>query len=707
MRKGAGLFLALLAAVSGPSVAAEPSDPPTPLVIEINTPRDTEARFRSESIQGVPISMTVFDRRRLEASEIRDIPDVVASSPSLNLSSSTGNQRTTNIAMRGVGAMVFSAGVDPATAFYVDEVFIANPAGFNIGLLDPERVEVLRGPQGILNGKNALAGAIRVTSMRARGSGTASGEVSAGSYGSLRGRAVVDGAIMPDRLFARLTAVESRRDGTYHNMVDDRYIDSRRNGGARLQFRAMTRDDLELSLSADFSRDRGMRGAGGDFDTILTRRVNVLVPYDEIRDNGGIHLNAVWHGKDVTTTSITALRGLHFNADGSDFSRSDLYYQGQRDDQIQFSQEIRFASTGRRSVDWVGGLYFLGEDYRTTSYQELHTLGPTFGTTNGHRETSTARQRTLNAAAFGEATWHLNDTVSAALGLRYTMDHKEIDYRHSSNDGTQLLAILQSQHRDKAFHDVSPSLTLSYSPWPTLTTYARTAHGYKGGGFNNIFVNSTKLDFLPETGWNHEVGAKSRWLDDRLELNAALFWFILSDQQVQSITNASGTRTSNAATSTSKGFEIGSVLRPWKQLALSADLAYADARFDSYRTLPVGSSSVDASGNHLPYGSRLSYTLGAEAHHFVTPWTKVLARLDYLYKGGHYFDAQNSLYQRGYAITNLKAGLAGERWEFSLWGRNLFDARYRTFAADNGSFIGRKAFAGDPMMVGASLRVEF
>lgn len=620
------------------------------LLIDIrpfNTPPVT-AQHREEREQDVPISMKVFSGSQLEAARVYDTPDVIAATPSVNFTPVGGNLRNTNFSIRGLGSMVLGAGVDSSVAVYVDDVFIGNGAGLNTELFDIERVEVTRGPQGTLYGKNALAGAIHIHTAPPEAKTSARGEVSYGNYNYANGRGYVNGAFDDDGLTGRLSATATRRDGTEPN-VSAEDVNTQNNLALRGQIAGAGKDGFSLRVIGDYARDRAIRTAGGDFTT-ATKYSDVAEPYHQQRDVFGLTGKATWEGKDATVVSITGLRGLLFSNPGSDLRPQSYFRQGQSDRQQQLSEEVRVMSPQTNRLRWLSGVYLYGETWSTTTFRQLLDVAPLWGLTYGHREQSSADQTSASGAVFADLTWGLTDQWDIGGGLRYSHEAKSIDYHHTANDGVAAMGKIQTLKQHRNFNDLSPKIVTTYAWSDNAKTYAKVERGFKSGGFSNLAANTTHLGFDAETAWNYEVGTKTNWLDGAMTLNTSVFQMDVKNQQVQVLYPTGGVVTSNASAAVSRGGEVEATVTPEKHVTLFGSFSYADARFDDYRNAPVQgvtSQTENATGKRLPFASQFSYDLGASWYHYVTPWTRFTARADYQFKGPIYFDVGNRMKQPG------------------------------------------------------------
>ncbi|OAN51315.1 hypothetical protein A6A04_16190 [Paramagnetospirillum marisnigri] len=664
---------------------------------------EAELQRRRERLGDVPISASLLGPNEMDLGGIRDTREAVAAVPGLNWTTDTGNERSNNITIRGIGANVIGGGVDPGVAMYIDDVFIGRMAGFGTDFVGLDRIEVLRGPQGSLYGKNAIGGAVKQHLAPPGMDNSAAARIDGGTYAYRRALAHANVAVIPDRLAARISVGALRQDGTVHDRSTGRDINDRDNWGTRLQMLARPNPDVEYQLNLDHAQDRATRTAIAGFDDALRYVTDATRPYDSHRDNSGITAKALWRTPGFDVASVTAVRHIGFGGEGSDFSGKDQWQWGQFDDHKQVSQEVRLSSNAAGDWRWQGGVFLYADDYHTRSYQELHSIAALFGKAYGYRETSVANERQWNAALFGEVEWTFVPTWRLTLGGRLSHENKWISYSHAPGATGAVLGVSQTVTTDRDYQNISPKMVLAHDLDPGVMAYVKVERGYKSGGFNDAFSKTSTLHFNPETAWNYEAGLKSTFLDDSVDLNLATYCTDWRHPQVQ-MANPTGTITGNSGSARILGGEAELAWRPAKGWEVSSGLGYMDARYLRYANHPTR----DATGNRLPYSSRLTSVSAIQYQRFVTPWTKLFGRVEWQYRSSLYFDALNELRQPGYGIANLTVGAIGDGWRVDVWGKNLLDKAYRIGAADYGTALGGKvAGVGEPRMIGAGLSVEF
>lgn len=581
MAKGwATIATALLAA--GPAMADTTSDPVRLGEIVVT------ARLRPENPQAVPTALSVIDGALLDASYTVNIAQLSQLVPSLNYSSA--NPRNTAFTIRGLGSSVVAVsqandGLEPGVGFYVDQVYHGRPATAAFDFVDIERIEVLRGPQGTLFGKNATAGAINITSRAPSFDWQVQGDASYGTYNFGQLRAAISGPIIGDRLAFRLSGLATRRDGVIQNVVTGTDQNDLNNQAVRGQLLWNASDALTLRLSADWRNfdsecctqtylrvGTSLRPAARQFPALVAGlgyappSTNV---YDRLTDidallavdtnEGGVSLVGDWDLGGMTLTSISAWRFWNWNAanDRDYLGLQIQLVQGIPSRQDQISQELRLATRGDGPLQAVGGVYFFRQVitgrpisiYGPTAATWL--IGPTTGTPpvavpanllDGYGQNGHTRISTDSYASFAEVNWRPVTGLTLTGGLRYTIEHKVGDYATSVSGGLETtvpalinakLSVLRPQRYGARSDDGSLSgrANAAYQVAEGVFGYVSYARGFKSGGINmsglpldaqNRPVLATAV-VAPERNSSWEAGVKTDLFGNRLRLNLAAF----------------------------------------------------------------------------------------------------------------------------------------------------------------------------------------
>lgn len=310
------------------------------------------AQRREESAQDVPISMRVFSADELQDRDARRTTDLIEATPNMNFTSVESGVAGANVFMRGVGAIVVQ-NVEPGVGFYVDDVFVGTSHAFNIDLLDVDRAEILRGPQGTLYGRNALGGAIHLLSTPPDETRAFFLDTEFGNYDFRKVRASANVPLVKGTLLSRFALTYTERNGTVLNLFDGHHINDLGNLGGRVQFRILPAENVEIDLNGDYSHDAVMRSAFGPFEDIVHQRTRLADPADEHRDVYGTMGKVVLHHPNFTLITITGFRGVTDDTQ-ADFTPLYPVQQGIKTQQQQVSQELRLLSPDGSRLQWVG-----------------------------------------------------------------------------------------------------------------------------------------------------------------------------------------------------------------------------------------------------------------------------------------------------------------------------------------------------------------
>ncbi|SFR90494.1 iron complex outermembrane recepter protein [Sphingomonas jatrophae] len=768
------LALAALAApVSAqetPAAAAEAADPQDIVVT---------ARRRAETAQSVPIALTALSSAQVLTPGAIGLTQVAQLAPSLQLTAT--NPRQTNINIRGLGATpaFASLGLEYGVGVYVDQVLLSRPAQTAFDLYDLERVEVLRGPQGTLFGKNTTAGAINITTAEPAFEPSLRGEVSVGNYRSVQARATGT-TPLSDTVALRVTVSDTVRERGFQTVEPSgRRVHDLHSKGARAQLLFRPSEAFKLRLIADYS-DLDQECCSGPTTTIRTtridgtplpnnfvqrvarfgyaplpvdpfaRRLETNRRFDVAMKTYGATGIADWDLGPATITSVTGWRKTKYrpNTDGDIIGLDIFENAGVDEDQKQFSEELRIASNGRNTVDYVAGLYYFHQridDRFFTIYGRdaaLWILGPATpgGTTpsaagqaalNGLFADGSATARTRSYAAFGEATWHATPTIDLTGGLRYTREKKDGAFAQVQR-GPALTAAqiaLGAQAIRNSFapnipafepetteNNLSGRATLSWTPTAAILAYATYARGFKSGGLN---LNATAAPKVidPEKVRSIEAGLKTQLFDRRLTLNLAAFDQRVRNYQSQQIDLAVAQTAyiANVGTVRSRGVELDASVRPLRGLSLFGSAAYTDATYRSFTGAPcpveyLGLRTVcDLSGRRLPGVSKWSFSGGGEYAADVGAERQAYLNADWQHRSSFFtsFNLAADSLAPSYDVVNARIGLrdAAAGWDLSIFARNLFDEDYYSIINASAFNTGQSsAILGDPRTYGLTLR---
>lgn len=639
---------------------APPQDPAVGLDDVVVTARRIE-----ESAQRTPLSISAFSGEALEEQGTRDVTDLQGAVPNLNIVQGRGSSNATNIYIRGVGQPDALQTFDPAVGVYVDDVYYSRIRGTQFDLLDLQRVEVLRGPQGTLYGKNTIGGALKLVT-RTPDSGpylNVSGTIGEYNEQALR---LSGAAPMSDTVAVGGAFISSTRDGYVTDPVTGAEYNDKDSLGVRLAAAITPSDAFRLDVAADYSRDDSGLTVGRalaplfrtdlllgtatilqpapapDSEYDFQTRTTPGLPNSSELEHSGVSAIATWTLSDaVTLKSISAYRDLSYadyiDIDATQFELGDVLVAV---DQNQLSQEFQLAYDDGGPLTAVGGLYYLKEDI--TSHQEAYgdDIFAVAGLPVGFLRTIDDDLQTESWAAYANASWRATEALRLSAGVRYTEESKDY-FRTTTQDWT--IPILGIPLVDAAFApfradptfafevsetwtDVSPMASIDYQITPDAMLYGRVSKGFKSGGFNGRANNpGEQQPYDPETVLSYEIGAKTSWLDNRLRANVAAFHNNYEDFQarvsdcVADATAPGGACTIaltvlNAGQLDISGVELELEARPIPALTLDAQVGYLEAAYGEFdETRVVGGAEVvyDRSGQTPAFSPEWTTRLGA------------------------------------------------------------------------------------------------
>jgi iron complex outermembrane receptor protein len=670
------------------------------------------AQKREEAAQKVPISLTAFSSRAVEAYRLESLRDVSRLTPGLLVSAF--NQSSPTIAVRGATNTFTQIGANKPVAVVIDDLFIPRNSAATFELYGLNSVQVLKGPQGTLFGRNVTGGAIVLdTGKPAYGDASGSVRVGAGDYGLKQVDGRVD-APVGDRVALRLAGSLKQHDGYGKDRLTGREQDDLDSRSLRAQARLQADDDLEVLLGADYAEDHNggrtlsSRGAGADGD----RRTSEL-GYDQsfARNQWGASSRIYWN---APVGQVTAITGYRWSQSGEDYSGTGASYRfltgtntqsvnRDVDDVGLFSQEVRWASPKWSRGDLVAGVYFADEDAK----RQLRTRGLAAVTGVASSDVLTDQAvKTRSYAAFVDGTVHLPAAFDLTLGARYTHDEKTASLVRT-DFVRPATGSFTARDLKADWSEVTPRAVLSWAPREDLKIYGSVTRGYTAGGFNTDAAVITALaqPFDPETVTNYELGVKSQWLADTLRVNASVFHMDYKDKQELFFNNLTRVLTiTNAGQATVEGAELEVAWRPLPWLNLTGSYGLLDTVYDDF-VIPGGAVNT---GNPLGSSPRNKGSLAADVRVPLAGRGYVTGALSWAYTDGYYTGATKdpNLHIDSYALTNLSLGYESQdgRWMLTAWAKNLGDVDFLLTPSTQGVLA---EYLGEPRTVGVMLSAKF
>ena len=722
------------------------------------------ARRREESLWTVPGSVSAFSERQLRDLQATDMRQVQYAVPNFHFQRSDSSNAA--VYLRGIGQNDSLPFVEPGVGVYIDDVYVARTQAAFVELFDVERVEVLRGPQGTLYGRNSPGGAVKLITRQPADEFEAYAELGTGNLNAKIYNGRISGPLSSDgRWKGKISLSGVKRDGYSENPVlggsdGDTNTLSFRSG---LDFEPSDNLDLELRWEGKFERpNRSLTPirktpltlfpdpVGDPFNpvTYLPTEEAFGSPY-VVEGTANILADLTTHGAsfksrwqfkdDWYLESITAYRSLSWDfvldADSTPHPVLDIPVY---EDADQFSTELRVAYESDSGRSFTGGVFYFndhdivlaGFDDASASFQFLGLFFPLISVgvpSGGYGESD---QRTRSIAAFADITFPISDTTSVEIGARYTNDEKEITRRGEFFfDPTLSLSLDQPPflagvgfpgeylQGEQDWNAVTPRAVLSYQPNDSVTVYGSVSRGFKSGGFpGRAFAGSEFEPFDPETVWTFETGIKGRDPENRFTYSAAYFYNDYNDLQLNGfgqdpVTGQFVSLFTNAASAEIQGIESVVSYRPNNRLSIDASVGYLNAEYEEFETL-VNGVLTDVSTRRLPNAPEWTGFLGVTYSDQLTPGIAGTFHVDVAYKGDHANESSDSPNLAVAAATYLNAfvsiAASDQSWEVRVGGTNLTDEARAAQSFNTAEFSGvETAFMGPPRQYDIRLLLRF
>ena len=637
------------------------------------------ATRREMRLQDTPIAISAYTTEQLARSGVSDLRDIVTFTPGLTIGTGEG-QGAVPISIRGVGQNDLGIGADAPIGIYLDGVYLARPYMNLFDLVDAERVEVLRGPQGTLYGRNATGGAINVVTRRPGDEVVYTGSARYGNYSAWGAQALLMSPLT-STLSGKLAISASGHDGYTRLVSTGRPIDPERTLMVRGALRWRPNGVLDVQLNAD--------GGYHDMPVVLHNsagpgfspdRIDINSIPREDRRYWGLSLDATYALPGAELHAITGYRKATLaNVLDTDAGPTLGIQFGQFDHAAQFSQEVRVTSVGTGRWQWLAGLYYFGETARTYSPIYLD-FTKELGLPSVTMQYINASNRTLAYAAFAQSSYRLTGTLTVSTGLRWSRETKRFAFRQQfSIDEPPVFRSFPRSTQQTTWSNMSPRLAIDYKPGKDLLLYASYSEGFKSGGSTSVSLITTPTPtvFAPETLAAFEAGVKSEWLNHRLRLNATAFHYDYKDLQVRTTDSIGFLVVRNAASATVDGLELELTAHPTKRLELTVSSAWLRARYGRFID-PV--SQVEYSGERLNRAPDVKLGLGVQNRFPLAAGGELLARAEYDHESriSHQPGEQRAFSRAPTHLVNARLAVrtADRRWSFALFGKNLGNERY-------------------------------
>ncbi len=653
------------------------------------------AQRQSQSIQKVPISVSAISSDSLESRQITDTIQIAAAVPNLTM---TQSGYVATPFLRGVGSNQSGPADEPSVATYIDGVYIPSPAGNIFRLNNIERIEVLKGPQGTLFGRNATGGVIQIITKDPSHDPEARGSISYGSFETLEGSAYLSTGLGKD-LAIDVSSVFSENNKGFGFDINRKAETMKRNNlSVRSKLLWTPGETTEVRIAGGYTR---VRSSGTDFQpvfgvkpilgvpsTLPPRTTNTDFANSNNSDTYDLSLNIRQDLGFARLVSITGYRDVDglatLDQDSTPIPavRADINYRAK-----SWSQELQLLSPLGSKINWLVGLYAFEGKF---GYDPLNVRGIA---------TFNSQTRTRSLAGFGQVTVPLGDTTNFTAGLRYTHERQRLLF------GLNAFPVVE---KNQGIERLTWRASIDHQFTPDVMGYVSYNRGIKSGGFG---LTNAK-GYRPEVLDAYEVGFKSQMFDNRIRLNAAVFYYNYKDIQVSFIANGA-ISTENAARARIYGFDADLTFKMSDNLTLNAGFGYTNAKYKDFPSAPFfpldagPATQGDASGNTLTGAPPV--TANASLNYSVpTEFGKIGANFTVSYRGKVFSGPDNRLALPEYTLANATVSWKSrdERFSVSLWARNLFNKEYVVNRTEQANLGAIQAW-GDPRVLGATVGVGF
>ncbi|MDD2437146.1 MAG: TonB-dependent receptor [Massilibacteroides sp.] len=645
-------------------------------------------------LETAPLAASAVNGATLRHREVTGIKEVSSLIPNLFIPD-YGSKLTSPVYIRGIGSRINA----PSVGLYIDGVPFFEKSAFDFDFSEIDRIEVLRGPQGTLYGRNTMGGIINVYTRSPRKYQGTNVSFTGGNYTYLKGSASHYGTLS-DRVVFAVSADVQNQDGYFKNeytgeKADDLFSAS---GRVRLEWEMTDRLTMRVMSSLDHTDQGGYPYAPYDSTKQVADKVNYndYSSYKRLLSTSGLNMD--YRADRFRVGSQTSFQYLSDDQEiDQDFSPADRYFVTQKQKQRMFSEELNVKSNLGTDYQWLFGAFAFYQGIDNTvrmNYKERYYFT--------HKDYD---MPTYGAALYHQSVFNnlLTDGLSLTLGLRFDYEHAENDYVAKKETETDSK---ETDHFDAklSFKQLTPKVAIQYTFPAGQMVYGTATKGYKTGGFNTSFSTDADRTFDPEYSWNYEVGAKAALIPGVLSAEFAVFYIDWRKQQIsQSIASEQGSMLKNAGKSESKGVELSLHGSPFNGFLWQLQYGYTHAKFKEYQR----SATIDYGGKFLPMVPRNTFSLSAD--YTLSSVCKAIDRmtfsLAYTGTGKLYWTEANEASQSRYGLLNGKISVTKGIATLSVWAKNITNTDYTAFYFE--AMGSRFAQKGKPFTFGGSIAMSF
>jgi iron complex outermembrane receptor protein len=693
-----------------------------------------EKRAEGRSVQNIPISVVAVGEAALNRNLVANISEVskLAANTTLVGSSVPG---FVNFNIRGLGLTSTVRTIDPAVGVFIDGAYVGFGPSSLVDNFDIASIEVLRGPQGTLFGRNVTGGAVVVNTKRPGKTTSVETRFTAQTHG-VYDAAVAFDVPLADGLYSRMATVFSHERGYFKNATTDKYKSEKNLLILRPSLRYQPTPDLTIDLIGEYQHNNGGPQATQFLrrptaPTIAERVFRYVPPSDKYTIENDLQgfvrvrlatatLKGDWNVGPGVVSFVGNYRHLNFKTsndfDGTPFTL--LHYPDYNlDRQSQESAELRYASSGDGPLQYTVGGYFFHQHYISGELRDTFTGLPSGPARAAARTLASDR----SYAAFAQAEYHLSDPLSVVAGLRYTRERKSIDFSRPGTCTFDFETCSSIFSVAKSWGKLTPKIGVNYQATPDVLAYASYTKGFRSGAFN---ARAQRLATLgpadPENAENYEIGLKLSLLDRRLRFNIAAFTNDVTNLQ-KSVSNpydpdGAGplpatieSLLTNAGKARIRGIDFDTQANLGGGLSLRGSLGYLDTDYQRYTDPELARRNIDFRDLRLERAPKLTYSVGSAYVRTLDDVNSLEFNVSYTYSSKFFNDAYNSAYlaQGGYGLLDASIVFAhGTAWDLTLYGKNLTNREYIDSAVEIGG-LSTLGFGGIPRRFGIQLKTRF
>jgi iron complex outermembrane receptor protein len=675
------------------------------------------AEKREASQLQTPLSITTLSSKQIQQYRLWNSKELTAIVPNLYSNNSGDERNVTSI--RGITTTSY----DPAVTTYIDGVNQFNLDTYIPQLLDVERIEILRGPQGTLYGRNAMGGVINIITKQPTNKTEGFVELNFGNHGQQRYDAAIRAPIIKDKLFFGASLMYNKRDGFYTNDFNNTSYDKQNGitGNYYLKFLPNQKWSITLNAKHQNTRSNGafplVMGTDEAYNNAFHLSQNATAKMIDNTFNASLVVNHT--GNTFNFSSQTAWQQNHRYYDApldGDFSPLDIIsvindYGSHWNNVKAFTEELRFSSPANNAaaLKWTAGAYFFHQSVPNKQATYFGADAGVYGIPDTNFSTiNTSTGENTGVAVFGQLYYAINKTFELIGGLRYDHENKKLSVLGEyEKEEIGTIVTLPDTSAKADFNAVSPKLGISIHATENNNIFATYSRGYRTGGLTQLSSdpsNPPLYPYKPEYSNNIEAGVKNNFLEDRLRVNITAFLTFVTDAQVPTLILPDAiTITKNTGKLTSKGAELEISATPVKGLQLDYNFGYTHATYNSLKVSSNG-ETVDLNGNKQIFTPDVTSMLAPQYAIILNQkqQLKLVARAEWFYIGTTYFDVANSIKQSPYQLLNARLGISSKHADIFLWGRNITDKHYIAYAYDFGA-----VHLADPRTYGITLMAKF